>query len=540
MHFLPDKNYLKVLTPILVAIIFVFLPLYYLPDSWDGIINQFAFDIQNLEGLIPTYLQSGWYIEYLIIHLIYNLSLISHISANNLGDFFVLLVILGISFETFKLGKCYFNLENEWALVAALLVIVFPAWSASISSILYVYIFCVWLVLLGYRLFLSKNLLIKFIGILIIISSFQLNSNFSFIIGLALIDLIILGNFQNSEFKNKLYNLIFIIILSIIFWVILRNFLPHYGSYEQYNAKLMFSDIHDLKSLLNFFVLTGFDLLRYFSYILGIAWIYIFIFPFIILFLNNKNENLSIKQGELISLSRPIIAILILSLFATFPYLVLGKSSSIFNWWQWNQRHALLLGPVAALFYASISRLLYVLIGKPRNIYIKYIPSVAVGLIFCVFLSTMYYHKFERIKFDEQLISELKKIPKPKPGNVRIVANNIPLPWHRSYESNYLMYKAYGTTEWWTQIQPGTESKEKFISSEKRFIPSKYIVENDNNKELIQYRLMYVAKDFKDNLCSTTIILEDGLPILERIKNFYILDKSKYYKIQSFKSDCIN
>ena len=317
MKFLLNKNSLATLTPIFLAIVFVFLPIYFLPDLWDGVINQFAFDIQNLEGLIPTYLQSGWYIEYLIIHLIYNLSLITNISANNLGDFFVLLLILGISFETFKLAKRYFNLENEWALVAALLVIVFPAWSASASSILYVYIFCVWLVLLGYRFFLSKNLLTKFIGILIIISSFQLNSNFSFIIGLAFIDLFIVRNFQNLDFKNKLYNLIFVIILSILFWILLRNFLPHYGQYEHYNAKLMFSDIYDLKSLLKFFVLTGFDILRYFTYIIGVAWIYILFFPFIILLLDNKETNFSIQQSELVFLSRPIIAMLILSLFAS-------------------------------------------------------------------------------------------------------------------------------------------------------------------------------------------------------------------------------
>ena len=129
------------------------------------------------------------------------------------------------------------------------------------------------------------------------------------------------------------------------------------------------------------------------------------------------------------------------------------------------------------------------------------------------------YRKTESYLFQKNLIRELKIFGSIPIGNVELISKNIPADL-RSFELNYLFYKAYNIAGWWLI--------NKSIGS---FGPPSHIL-NDN-----RYSSFYIIKDYKYG-CTTQIYLKNTLKNYQRIKLFYIFKYNKHYNIDKIEKKC--
>ena len=228
--------YLSPKFPLLIIGILIFLPNY---DFWDGRIISHAFFIDDLSGVDFWFSSSGWYIQLYLIKFVYFLQ--SHLPLS--GIFFIKIIsffsLVSLVNESMKIGSKIYQFSETESRFFGIGIAVFPAWSTLLSSVLFIYIFCTWLVFIGVRLIMkSKSILKIIIGFLLVTISFQLNSNFLFSIGLGLsfylISIRLNQKVKNLE-KDLRFRLFGIIIFSFSSYGILRLLFSPYGLYEDYN-----------------------------------------------------------------------------------------------------------------------------------------------------------------------------------------------------------------------------------------------------------------------------------------------------------------
>jgi hypothetical protein len=217
---------------------------------------------------------------------------------------------------------------------------------------------------------------------------------------------------------------------------------------------------------------------------------------------------------------RDYYLLIILSVFAIFPYLLIGKSSSILYLGDYYQRHAFLLAPVSGMFFAimfkDMSKINFL---QKAKINLNY--YLLIFLFFnLVLLNYGNYSKVESYLFRKNLINELKSYEGLPRGDVELVGNNFPAEL-RPYEISHIFFEAYGVAGWW-----GTTSNSQFTGSP----PIKFLKDK-------QYSLHNILNNYKKE-CKIFIYIKDDLKKIKRIKNFYIFRYKKYYKIDKVNEKC--
>ena len=172
------KNYF------IVFVIFSGIPIFFIPTVWDALIFDYGFSTNNLSGTEIFFKNIGSPFQLFFIYLIFFIKKITLIPHEILFDLLTVITLILFSFEIKKYSEIIFKLNNNWSNLCAIFAISFPVWHSLVAFNLGLYLVCFYFVLLGYRLFISESLPIKIIGIIIILFSFSIKSNFSFIIGL--------------------------------------------------------------------------------------------------------------------------------------------------------------------------------------------------------------------------------------------------------------------------------------------------------------------------------------------------------------------
>ena len=132
------------------------------------------------------------------------------------------------------------------------------------------------------------------------------------------------------------------------------------------------------------------------------------------------------------------------------------------------------------------------------------------------------YRKTESHLFRSNLINELKAYGSIPKGNVQLVSKNFPADF-RSYEINFLMYKAYNVAGWW-----GSTS---LINPTEPPGPYKYVL----NDEI--YLSQWIINEYKHE-CDIYIYLKNDLTKYERFKKFYIFNYKKNFNIDKVIKKC--
>ena len=494
------QNIIKNHYYIFIILFFICVPLNYIPNFWDGVVEDYAFTINDLRGVENYYKEASRHSHLLFIYLVDFLSKKTSLHPEIFMDNFTVLFLFIFCYEVKKYSNLFFSLDSKWSNLAAAFTAIFPVWHTLIVYRLGLYLLFFYFVLIGYRYFIKKKIYHKIVGFLLIVISFGMNSNLSFVIGLVTV------HFFICKFKNEndcqLKDVIFIIAIAISSYLINNHFFPPYGLYEGYNTPYLLN-LFSFNLLNNIFIFS--------IYFLHCAWIPIaYVFSVLLL---KKEKKLNFK------LSYNYLFLIVLAAFAVGPYLLVNRAP-LFIFSEYFQRHAYLLGPIFGIFFATLFKDISSISTLENKKILKFFIII---FIFqnLLLLSYGHYKKIERYVYQENLIKELKNHGKIPKGNVKIISNNYPATL-RNYETSFLFYKAYGSASWYGNIVKNNEDDLKWL---------KLLLSKE------EYRLNNIIKDYVYE-CSSSIFLKNDLNRLQRIKKSYIFNSSKFFNIEKVTYDC--
>ena len=471
--------------------------IFFLPDTWDGNIIDYGFETKDFSG-IQTFLTSiTRYFDLALFQIIFQISIFFNISYQLIFDFLTIIILILFSYEVKKYSEIVFKLDNYWSNFCSILAITFPTWHVLVSSMVGINVASIYLVLLGYRMLISRNIKSKSFGIFLIICSFNIMSNLAFIVGLSLAHNIM--QYSRKE-KIQIHISSLIIGLSLFYYLFKSAFFLPYGGYENYNQvnfeylKPSFV-LHNLYSFLTFFL-----------YYLWIPLIYI-------LFIKFFKINTFVGKIFKIDLFLSFLSISLIFICAITPYLLVNKSVDLFYFGDYASRHAMLVSVSFSLFFTVLLKTI-----KEANGYKKlnnFFLILVVLQSICI-LNLSIYLKIENSIFKYDFVEQLKKITNLPSGKIEILSNQLPFTYMAHYEVNYLLFKAYGKRVWHI----------RFVDSETNIASKKY-----------DYAEFYKLDDIVAD-CKITFKFFNEIDQLERFKSLYIFKFKDYFRMKLLHTTC--
>ena len=495
---------------IYAILVFVFLPLIFLPQLFDGKLIQHAYEIDNISGIDIFYRERSRHFHLPFFYFVNFLVKFTLIHADVFLDIITTIFLILFCIEVKKYSKLFFGLENKWSNLAALFAAIFPVWHILVSFDISLYLISFFFALFGFRKFTKKNKISIIVGLIFIFISFGTLSSLTFVIGLAFVYFLL--SKSNNIYNFPLSKVIVVIAISFFYFFLRKYYFPPSGLYEDYNSVnlLMFKTNLTITKLIE-------NIFNYSTYLLLFIWI-AFLFVIHLIFKNLDHfsiKKLKLKDKYFYKYFKNYFLLIILSGFAIFPYLLSNKSSSILYLSDYYQRHAFLLAPVFGLFFSLVFRDLSKINSLPNNIDLKYYLTIFISINLFL-LNYGSYRKIESHFFQKNLTQNLKSFGSIPVGDVKLIVKNMPTDL-RDYEISYLFYKAYNIAGWW---------------------PVSYFhTKHDPRKLKDEYSNFYLLKDYKYG-CTTRIYLENGPNKYQRIKQFYIFKYNKYYSIDKIEIKC--
>ena len=515
-------NYLKKLNEnyfIYAVLAFVFIPINFIPQLYDSVIIDYAYDIGDLTFLDLWYKDRGREVALVFFYFVDFLVKFTSLPAEVFFDNLTILFLILYCIEVKKYSKFLFCLEKKWCNLAALFTSIFPVWHVLVGFDIGLYLISFYFLFFGYRNFVNKKKIRQIIGVVFIVWSFYIESSLSFVIGLAVIHLIL--NKKNNIGGISVLRFITIISITVAYYFIKNFYFPTSGIYANYNVitwDILIQNLTGQQLIKNIF--------NYTTYLLLYLWIPV-IFVLNLIFINKKNISaikLNLKKINFKYINNYSLLI-ILSGFAVFPYLLVNSAvPSILNLADYYQRHVFLLAPVSGIFFATMFKDIFKINFLPNKVNFNFYLTIFI----CIHLLLLNYgnlRKTEAYLFKKNLINELKAYGPIPMGDVQFIAKNFPASF-RHVEVNHLLYKAYNTANWWGTFR--WSSIEKI--SEPPSPPSIYV----NDK---RYSTLLILNNYKYE-CSTSIYIKNDLQKFERFKTFYVFNYKKSYKLDKIVKKC--
>ncbi len=422
----------------------IFVPVFLYPlsrskgDMWDGDIITYATSTGDFRGLHEWLTTAGWEMQYLLIRAEDKISQFFGLEFRSINVVVILASMILLIAQTRHIAEKVLYFSSRSAVLAASLVTVMPMWNNLVSSVMTVHLVSLALGLSGYRATISNNRYYQISGYVLIFLSFQLNSLLVLIPTLALVSYLI-SITSGTDHRLKKLALGVISFQSIIYYVLKKVLDPATGLYADYN------------SLVNPFYATGLSLItRSFLHFMTFLVIpVIFVLGREIRYWGGSTRGesfLRVLQNKSFHLSLLVLA-------AILPYSVVGKSSDIRQFSDWNYRHAFPLAISLALFSAG----LYDSAVRKKLHRIKVNLSVfVVTFLLSSLLVFGFAEKISRQEFESNLKRALiQQVDEPSPGLIQITGSGIPGPTFREYEANWITYGAFGNLDYWSRIGVG-------------------------------------------------------------------------------------
>ncbi|MDC0080030.1 hypothetical protein OAJ62_03550 [Pseudomonadota bacterium] len=408
-------------------------------DMWDGAITSYGFEISDISGSKQALIDHGWYLQYFLHLILFKLSDSLHLTFFQLSTFVSLILTMFMSREVLLLSKNIFLLEDYFAKLSFCLFILFPVWQIFFSSIHIIFILCILLGFVGSRyIHTEEHIILRSIGLVFIILSFQLSSMLVFIPVLSYAYQLNKKNINISFFPSIMPFSLFA--LSCSFYVVTKVIFPPIGEINQTYNQL----INPFASKENFFLV--FNSFKSYSSFLILLLPSLFLLAINISTSNSYLKFFCKRIQDNFTVFFSLIALLIASVFS---YAMVGKASmlTIEYVMQWGMRHSILLAPVVAIFMAWFFQM--ILMSSPKSFKDRFSISLTI-LLSITFLFIGTASKLNRHNFEAQFVDALKA-QNINPGNVYLVldsASEYPIPTMRSYELNYLFYRTYGNIKY--------------------------------------------------------------------------------------------
>ena len=412
---------------------------------WDGRILYHALDTGQDLGIRNWFTTSGWHLQYYIFWLVEQIAGGTGLSGFTMLRLITVGSLIGMAYEGVRFGEGVGRLPRFWALAMGAAVAAFPTWNTLLGEVLFMYVLCSWLVLLAVRLIHSDTLRGYLIGMPLLIVSLQLNSNFVFSIALAAAYLASDWVTTSRVTRGQIIRFAVIVIPVVIAFVLLRTLYTPRGEYADYNKFSL--------SALNLKILVV-EAARYLEYALLISVVLLAAFGLCegLARLNvaaraDRPAGATDLRERARALLWPFVLSIVMMGAAAFPYLAVGKSVDLRSADDWELRHTIPMALPVALFMVSGARLLASWPGIRRSA-LWFVPLLAALLVLVGFQQMLLWGKLERSAYEAGMIEALKTIPAPPRGLVEMDLQDPPAPALRYYETNWLLYRAYGREDW--------------------------------------------------------------------------------------------
>lgn len=481
------------------------LPIFFINNSWDGSIIDYGFSIQDLSGIKIWYWESSSNFQFIIINFLFIIKNLLNFSNELIFDLFTIIFLVLFCYEIQKYAQRVFGLDTHSSQACFAFALIYPVWNSLTEINLGLYLFCFYLAILGYRLFINKKFIINFLGIILMLCSFSIKSNFAFVLALPLIEFV---HFFFQKKSIKYYVLAQIASLCVISYLINSFYFPPYGSYAGYNQiqlnNLNFIEI--VKNLNDYF-----SFLFYFSFIPAIFFIYL---------------KFSYKSKTTIFDSKTNFSFLVLFIFFLItlaPYILVQKSIDIFNFSNFDSRHAYLTVVPVSIFLAIIVKKISEKISFKAAILLKYLIIFQSLLI----LSLSYFVKYNSTLVDNNLIKTFQNLDEPRSGYIILYGDKLSRSY---YHLNNLLYKSYNKAAWLVEINK--KDKLKDINKED-FI-------KENSTEILSkeaYPIKHAMNDQSDK-CLTLYEFVNEINNKELITKLYLFNQKKYFILKKINEDC--
>jgi hypothetical protein len=449
-----SPRYVTYLVGLVVLAVFVIIPVLTLRgDIWDGVQINYAIETKNYIGLESWFIESTWYLQYPFVRSIIYLSEISGIEYKNINLIIVVIIFLFYVHEIIQFSRNCVGLTENDACVVAIIASTSPYWHVLLSSVMTFHIFCAWLGLVSIRLIHTKPWVVKLFSVILLIIALSLQSQLVFapILSYAYDVLTRKKALGKPYVPSKITVSIFI--TCVTYYLFINIVAPPAGIFENYQSLLISQPSGILPFLLRGVYFT--------TYIIPLS----FTVLVVVLLLSpiSRAPNNTTFTQPLLQHAHPytVNCLSLLVLAAIFPYMAVGKAPILWEFWNWNTRHMILLiFPISILSVFTI-RTLLISWSMAANKFLLSAIFIFLGTLNLIFLSMSTLEKLNREylleKIEAAIISEDHPI---SPGVLKITLSPFPSYVFEFYEPNHLMYRATGRAEWWTTF--GAESDVNF------------------------------------------------------------------------------
>jgi hypothetical protein len=434
-------------------------------EMWDGVVGMHALAQNDWLTLKGWLLNSNWYLTYGLFLLADALQQLAGLPCWIFFKLWILLMIVGIAFEVNKLAKQVFELPEAVAAWLAALVFSFPLWYVFFSfTPMLGHLTCAWLALIGYRFLYSNKLLLKTIGLVFVTLSFQLASNCAFILALEIGRWAISRNKAEWPYARS----VLLLALSLAVFAATRVIWPPIGTYVGYNHFLNPLQISSWVSYAKYSAFFATWLLLLVPMAVGAWWVS----------RRHRQAASVIAQSGQQDWKKLAFCVFV-GLSACAPYIAVGLGSPLFTvsvassssvsavlashsatlpvsvWYGgWGARHVLLMMVTLIILAGCLAVRSQKAAGSAL---FRLQPAWAFAATVCLNLAMAvpgHWAKLQRLAKEHSVVTALASKPRLPYGLADLLLDKHVDYLSSIYETNYLLYRAYGQTRWAAVMLP--------------------------------------------------------------------------------------
>lgn len=418
-------------------------------DSWDSAVIPIYQDT-GLENLLNDwFIDASMFEQYLQVLSFVQLANFFSIDYYTLHKCFILLIGPLLIFETMRVTRLLTRDNKTWVLLSGLFVATFPTWPLSVSSVLDYYLLAIWLCMLGSRLAFVNNKAATTAGFTLIIFS----TGYGVLHVLSILFLVI--HYFESK-KNGLRSivkfgrlssndltLLAAIMIMVCKFIILRVFFPPSEAYVGYNSVTYNLENLSLPGL--FYSIKSFTSFLLYPILL--------IVPATMGLLLSKRKFFLNKSVDELQ-NRQIYFAFLLVVGSIFPYVLVGKSTSLF-WIEFNSgRHAIPLMITLAILVGVLGSRIFTIFNEVLSY--KYLLT----LVFSSMLLISIFCSIKSLNVRLNYYREVNEIQKTlasskvdfEPGLINIYVSNQRDLSLNPRDAALLMYRLTGELHFYTIV----------------------------------------------------------------------------------------
>lgn len=430
-------------------------PIWLVPrDVWDGVIGAYGMARHDFSGIYHWLIPSNWGLVYLMLRGIEFLETASAIPAWVWVKLLLSASVIGLAREARLLCSRVFQWDERDARFAELAALSFPCWYVLYGST-FIYLVFIWCVFAGHRLLHeATGPMGRAAGFLLLLLSFQVNSNFVMVFALEGVRWLYRPRAREWAWGRSAL----VLGAAAAVYLSLRLIWTPSGPYQGYNDLVWPFSAAGVVSWIR-------------AAAMAATWIPLLLLPAAVAWLAGRGPNRPVPPAGAGGARSETAALALLLAGALFAYLAVGKGAPLFiiqlpqGWlgtsthlgkaaadWiytaadGWSMRNAFLLSVPGAIALVWLVR--RVLASSNRGEGAWRAALLATLLVNFAFLAQGHATKLARFSQEQSIVRGLRQQPAPPGGTVDLQLAQ-PVGWSAwTYEANYLFWLAYGRAEW--------------------------------------------------------------------------------------------